>query len=303
MKSIAKLTMLLVFVSLLATLTKQTHAQSTEQEIRHVRDGLFRVTSGNYHSMFWATETGIVVIDPLSHESATWLKSELKERFDLPIRYVIYSHNHFDHVYGGEVFDDPGTIFVSHQLAREDLVRSRAETRIPELTFSEQLALHLDGQVLRLRYHGTNNGRGSVSMLFEQQKVLFVVDWIVIGRMPWKDFQGYDIEGMIESTRDVLNLEWDLCVGGHAEIGDRAAVQHYLSYLESLYAAVRDGMISGKSLEQLQSEIRLDDYRDLKNYQQWLPLNVGGVYRVLADQSYLPQRPEVQQRTKKEGEN
>lgn len=279
---------------LFAVLLLGASARAQEHSILPVRDGLFRVTHGNYHSMFWVTDAGIIVIDPISTEAATWLKAELGRRYALPIRYVIYSHNHFDHVYGGEVFNDPKTVFVSHELARDDLVRSKARTRIPELTFTDQLALHLGDQVLRLRYHGTNNGRGSVSMLFEKQKVLFVVDWIVIGRMPWKDLQGYDIEGMIRSTRDVLALaDWDLCVGGHAEVGDRAAVRRYLGYLEALYAAVRDGMLAGKPLETLQRDIRLDDYRDLKNYEDWLPLNIAGVYRTLMDQSYVPERPDV----------
>ena len=52
-------------------------------------------------------------------------------------------------------------------------------------------------------------------------------------------------------------------------------------------------MIAGKSLEMLQEEIRLDEYSDLKNYPEWLPLNVAGVYRTLADQSYLLKRPET----------
>jgi len=264
-----------------------------EHAITKVRDGLYRVTSGAHISMYWVTDKGIVILDPVSKEDASWLKGELGKRHKQPIRYVVYSHNHYDHVYGGEVFDAPGVVFVSHELARDDLVRSKARTRIPELTFNDELALHLGGQTLRLRYHGPNNGRGSVSILFETQRVLFVVDWIVVGRMPWKDLEGYDIEGMIRSTKEVLALDWDLFVGGHGEVGDRDDVKHYLDYLESLYGSVRDGMLEGKSLETLRSEIRLDRFSDLKNYEAWLPLNIEGVYRILADQSYMLKRPDV----------
>jgi glyoxylase-like metal-dependent hydrolase (beta-lactamase superfamily II) len=283
----------LVIAIFLGTLLAGAPAQAEGYTVSSVRDGLYRFTAGNSHSMFWVTDDGIVVIDTIDSEAASWLKSELESRFALPVRYVIYSHNHFDHIYGAEVFDDPGTVFVAHELARADIVRSKAQTRVPDVTFKDELAIHLSGQTLRLRYHGTNNGRGSISMLFEDQRVLFVVDWIVVGRMPWKDLEGYDIEGVIRSTTDVLLLDWDVFVGGHAEIGDRDDVKRYLDYLEALYAAVRDGMIAGKSLEMLQEEIRLDEYSDLKNYPEWLPLNVAGVYRTLADQSYLLKRPET----------
>ena len=269
-------------------------SQNADYSIQPVADGLYRVTSGSHHSMYWVTDDGIVVLDTIDREPALWLKDQLAARHDQPVRYVVYSHNHYDHVYGGEVFDSPGTVFIAHEAARDDLVRSKAETRIPELTFTDEFALHLGDQELRLRHHGPNNGLGSVSMHFVDQRVMFVVDWIVIGRMPYQDLPGYDIEGMITSTEEVLALaEWDTLVGGHAAIGDREDVQRYLSYLEALYTAVRDGMLEGKSLEQLQQNIRLDDFSDLANYEQWLPLNIAGVYRTLADQSYMLKRPEV----------
>jgi glyoxylase-like metal-dependent hydrolase (beta-lactamase superfamily II) len=179
-----------VIAILLGVLLAGTHTRADDYTISQVRDGLYRFTAGNNHSMFWVTDDGIVVIDTIDIKAASWLKSELESRFELPVRYVVYSHNHFDHIYGAEKFDDPGTIFVAHELARADIVRSKARTRVPDVAFKDELAIHLSGQTLRLRYHGTNNGRGSISMLFEDHRVLFVVDWIVVGRMPWKDLEG-----------------------------------------------------------------------------------------------------------------
>ncbi len=283
----------IIAVAALAVITLAADAQQVVRSIEPVAQDLYRVTSGHYHTMYWVTPAGIVLFDPIDADTARWLKAEVAERHAAPVRYVIYSHNHPDHVYGGEVFDDPRTIFIAHERAREDLVRTRAATRIPELAFSDQLTLNLDGKTLRLRYHGPNNGRGSISIHFVDARVMFVVDWIVLGRMPYRDLPGYDIDGMIRSTREVLTLDWDTLVGGHAQIGDRKAVERYLAYLEALYTAVRDGMLAGKPLEDLQKEIRLDEFKDLANYEAWLPLNIAGVYRTLADQSYLPTRTDV----------
>lgn len=268
-------------------------AWAQEFKLELVKDGIYRFTAGAYHSAVWVAEDGIVVIDPLSKPAATWLQTELQRRFTQPLRYVVYSHNHYDHSYGGEALDGPGVTFVSHEMARADLVMSKAKTRTPELTFRDELTLYLGEQNLRLRYHGPNNGRGSVSCFFPSQRLLFVVDWIVVGRMPYQDLQGYDIAGMLASTREVLGWEWDTFLGGHAEIGGKGSVRRYLAYLETLHGAVRDGMLAGKSLATLQAEIRLDEYSDLAQYKEWLPLNIAGVYRTLADQSYLLMRPEV----------
>ena len=280
---------------LLSAIGKPSVGQSDRYQIEPIRGNVYRFTAGNYRSVFMETEEGIVVTDPISTEAATWLKQELAERFDRPIRFVIYSHNHPDHVYGGEAFEAEGVQFISHQLAREDLVRTQAKTRIPNLVFDDEMVIYVGDSWVRLRYHGRNNGRGSISMLFEPAGVLHVVDWIVLGRMPYKDLQGYDIQGTIDSTKEVLNMDFDIFVGGHAEMGGKAEIERYLNYLETLYSAVRDGMLAGKDLATLQQEIRLDDYRDLSMYEEWLPLNIQGVYQTLANESYLLRRPDIPQ--------
>lgn len=289
---IAKSSILLILF-LLVLFNISTPVQAQNYQIDSIRSNVYRFTAGNYRSVFMVTDAGILVTDPISKEASTWLKQELARRFDKPISFVVYSHNHPDHVYGGEVFEQEGVQFVSHQLAREDLVHTKAQTRIPNLVFKDEMVLYLDDSQVRLRYHGRNNGRGSISMLFEPAGVLHVVDWIVLGRMPYKDLQGYDIQGMIDSTREVLNMDFDVFVGGHAQTGKKEDVEKYLGYLEALYNSVRDGIRAGKDLPTLQKEIRLDAYRNLSMYEEWLPLNIKGVYQTLVDESYLLMRPDV----------
>ncbi|WP_106476938.1 MBL fold metallo-hydrolase [Phytohalomonas tamaricis] len=284
--------LLLLLLTVLVTSPARAEPQ---YQIEQMKDNVYRLTAGHYRSVFMVTDAGIFLTDPINDNAAAWLRDELDQRFsDTPIRYVAYSHNHFDHTYGGQEFAAEGVTFISHRLAREDLVRTRAETQIPDLVFDDTMSVYLGDSEVRMHYHGTNNGRGSVSMTFEPAGVLYVVDWIVLGRMPYKDLKGYDIHGMIDSTREVLNMDFDLLVGGHANAGTREDVEHYLGYLEALYAAVRDGMLQGKSLETLQEEIHLDDYSDLAIYEEWLPLNIAGVYRTLNDSSYMDMRSDLE---------
>ena len=283
----------LSIILILALATLATPASATNYQLEPVRGNVWRFTADRHHSVFMVTDAGIVVADPIDADAARWLKRELARRFGKPIRFVIYSHNHPDHVYGGEQFDGPGVSFVAHQLARDDLLRTKAQTRIPDISFRDEMMLHLGNSQVRLRYHGPNNGRGSISMLFEPAGVLHVVDWIVLGRMPWKELQGYDFYGMIDSTREVLQMDFSVLVGGHGDNGSKEDVRRYLGYLEALHGAVLDGMRIGKDLPTLQREIRLDAWRDLKMYDEWLPLNIEGVYRTLADHHYLLMRPDI----------
>ena len=269
------------------------NAKAADYRIEKVSGNVYRFIDDRHRSVFAVTEAGIIATDPMNEAAAEWLKKELEMRFDKPVRYVIYSHNHSDHVYGARVFEAPGVDVIAHELARQDLIRTRAATVTPNLTFDDEMTVTLGETTVQLRYHGPNDGRGSISMHFMPANVVFVVDWIVIGRMPWQKLWSYDIQGMINSTRDVLELDFDFFVGGHADVGDKADVRQYLAYLEALYSAVVDGIQQGLSLEELQSEIRLDDYRHFANYKQWLPLNVEGVYERLMEESGMGWRPDI----------
>ncbi|MDO6512935.1 MULTISPECIES: MBL fold metallo-hydrolase [unclassified Neptuniibacter] len=284
---------LITFLLILSFSFISSMAVADEYKIEHIQGDIYRFIDDRHRSVFLVTNEGIVLTDPLNPKAATWLKAEIKRLFNVPIKYVIYSHNHSDHIYGAKVFDDPDTIFIAHELAAQDIQITKADTVIPDVTFKEDMLISLGGHTIELRYHGPNDGRGSISMLFQPEKLLFVVDWIVIGRMPWQKLWSYDIQGMINSTQQVLDLDFDTFVGGHADIGNKSDVQHYLNYLQDLYDAVINGIHEGKSLDEIKQSVKLENYSDLKQFDQWLPLNIEGVYERLMEESGMGWRPDI----------
>ena len=72
-----------------------------------VAGNIYRAGNGNWWSLFVVTSDGIILADPINPDFAAWLKGQLAERFPgKPVRYVIYSHSHWDHIEGGKVFAD-----------------------------------------------------------------------------------------------------------------------------------------------------------------------------------------------------
>lgn len=97
------------------------------REIIPITGDLYRARNGNWYTIFLVTPAGIVLGDPISTDFAAWLKAELDERFGLPVRYVVYSHSHFDHAEGGRVFADTA-LFVAH----ENMLRNM-DGRFPQM--------------------------------------------------------------------------------------------------------------------------------------------------------------------------
>ena len=84
------------------------------REIRKLTGDVYYARSDDYVSAFMVTSEGIVLVEPIGTEFATWLKGELDRRFHVPVKYVIYSHSHWDHASGGAVYADTAR-FIGHE--------------------------------------------------------------------------------------------------------------------------------------------------------------------------------------------
>src|SRR5262245_6124036 len=75
-------------------------------------------------AMFVVTREGVIATDPISYarrDASTVYLEEIRKITNQPVKYVVYSHHHYDHVAGGKPFKDQGAIFVAHQRAKERL--------------------------------------------------------------------------------------------------------------------------------------------------------------------------------------
>lgn len=253
-----------------------------QRSIMQIGPDLYRVQEGLAYSVFIVTRDGIVATDPMGADAAAWLRAEIDRRFALPVRYVVYSHNHPDHVAGGGAFADTAT-FVAHERAREGIMRFRVPTPEPQLTFGDQLTLELGGRRVELAYHGPNDGLGSITMLFPHARTLFAVDWLVIGRVGYKSFARYDVEGTIRSLARVEAMDFEVAAPGHGVVGNKAGVATFRRYLETLRDTVLEHVNAGRSLGEIQVLARhsLKGFAHLAQFDAWVDLNIAGIHEQL----------------------
>ncbi len=153
--------------------------QSCEQITRsldHVEGNLYRHTNQTLpalHSGFvLITSEGAIVIDPALKCAATWLRDEIRTRFNQPVRYVIYTHGHFDHIEGGDVFQAAGATVVAHRNAVEAIVGEQLPTAVPDTVYDKEMTIELGGEIVKL-FHVTPSHSNSMSMvLFPKYRAL-----------------------------------------------------------------------------------------------------------------------------------
>jgi glyoxylase-like metal-dependent hydrolase (beta-lactamase superfamily II) len=98
------------------------------RDISKVTDNIYRARNGQWYSLFYVTPGGIVLVDPISTDFAAWIKTQLAERFPgVPVRYVIYSHSHWDHIEGGAAFAETA------QFVAQEGVRRNMDGRYPHM--------------------------------------------------------------------------------------------------------------------------------------------------------------------------
>jgi glyoxylase-like metal-dependent hydrolase (beta-lactamase superfamily II) len=101
------------------------------REIGRLTGDVYYARMDDYLSVFMVTPEGIVLAEPIGTDFAAWLKGELAARFKVPVRYVIYSHHHWDHASGGAVYADTAR-FIGHENMLKALVVPPADTPLPQ---------------------------------------------------------------------------------------------------------------------------------------------------------------------------
>jgi glyoxylase-like metal-dependent hydrolase (beta-lactamase superfamily II) len=242
-------------------------------------DNVYVFRNGGHQAMFVVTPDGVIATDPIAYgkpDGGRQYLEEIRKVTDRPVKYVIYSHHHFDHIAGGKAFKDAGATFVAH---RNAAVRLKAlkdpHTVLPDESFSKFRTIELGGTKLELRYLGVNHSDSTLVMRLPKEKIIFLVDTIPVGQFPARGF--IDIDPLKTETfiEDVLKMDWERMIPGHPGPGDRLGTKddarNMLQLLRDASAEMKVLAQAGKCWEPAEKEFALPKYKDWPGYENGLP--------------------------------
>jgi len=230
--------------------------------------------------MFVVTPAGVIATDPIGYgrpQAVTTYIDEIKKVTNQPVRYVIYSHHHYDHIAGGKPFKDAGATFIAHKNAKQRLERLKdPHTVIPDETVDNNRTITLGDTTLELTYVGLNHSDSSIVMRLPKEKIIFAVDFLPVGTLPGRgmiDFYPLEAES---SIKQVLAMDWERLIPGHpgapvGRLGTKKDAQDQLTFLQEASEAVKVEAREGKCWEPAEKEMKLPKYENWPNYQAALP--------------------------------
>ena len=259
---------------LFALIMSSTMAVAAERAITKVAGDVYRFQDRFHYALVTVTDESVVVVDPINADAAAWLRDNLKTITDKPISHLIYSHSHGDHASGGAELAAPVVIAQENAPATIDGVT-------PTMRFSDETELTVGGKTFELTWLGEGHGEDLIVVIVRPENVAFITDVSAPKRMPYRTLPSSSIDGWIEQVRKIETLDFEIFAPAHGNVGVKADNRDVLTYLETLRAEVLAGLKAGKSVEELQSSITLDAYKDWIRYDAWRPLNVKGMAEYL----------------------
>ena len=268
--------LLLMIVLILGLFSLSSTSMAQESSLTEVADGIYSYGNGFIYSGIVVSDDGVAVIDPMNTPHAEGMLQAIQGMTDQPIRYVIYSHNHWDHIGGGQVFKDVGATVISHVDARDWLLdHPNPDVVIPDEVWEDDIhTIELGNKTIELHFFGENHGEGMVVARFAEDNIIFTADLVVPNRVGFGNLPDFFPAEWERTLAEIQELEYDTVMFTHgAPFGSPSSVEAQLQYLQDLRAAIFAELQAGTPFLAVPDVLELPQYADWDGYDEWLSMN------------------------------
>jgi quinoprotein relay system zinc metallohydrolase 2 len=240
----------------------------------------------------------VAVIDPGgSYREGSKLRAAIRARTALPIRYVIMTHVHPDHIFGAAAFREDHPDFIGHAKLPGALVQrgeyylrrlheslgkegDGSEVVLPTVLVSSRLDLDLGGRRLVLWAHGPAHTDSDLTIFDQKTSTFWLADLLFVDRIPVVDGS---LVGWLDELRQVTAIPAARAVPGHGPISVPwpQAVAPEQRYLEIVAGETRAAIKAGIDIADAYRHVAQSERAHWLLFDDYHPRNVTAAYKEL----------------------
>jgi len=278
------------------------HAQELGADVKKIADGIY-VYAGkeqNSNCGIIVTQDGVLMVDS-GHTpvESRVISGIVKKLTSLPVRYIVHTEPHADHVVGDFLFSPPAAV-ISHRGAGEWMRKEFTPERIqkiragspalneayqgyrlvtPAIEYYQQMTLNLGERTFQLIYLKDVHSEVDTAVWLPRERVLFAT--AAVGVKRYAQYRSnVTIPDILASIKTMRALNPEVVIAGHGAPGTIKILDDMERYYTLLLERVGKMAREGKSLDQIKAELKMPEYDDWVGKERF-PSNVEAAYKAV----------------------
>jgi len=290
---------ILTALTCMTILASFADAQDLGPAFRKVRDGIYVQSAREVNSTVGIvlTTEGVVLVDTgQTLVDTRQVQDAIRKLTPLPVRYVINTEVHPDHTSGNFVFSPPAVV-INHAGAGDAMRKADNPKRFagaspeiqaaaqgyrlvpPQIEYHERMTLRVGERTFELLRLKNAHSEADTAVWLPQERVLFAASVAIPNSL--NNIRPFvTLPDMLAAIRMLRSLNPDVVVPGHGSSGTTKIFDDNERYFSLLTERVGALVRQGKSLEQIQKELRMPEFAGWA-YQERMPTNVDAAYRAV----------------------
>ena len=213
------------------------------EPIEHIKDNVYKIFGGGGNTLVVVQTDGVVLVDTKLPDNGPAIIAEIKKVTDKPIKLIINTHSHPDHVGSNDYLRQqyPNLRIVMNEGAKSELSGpSGNPLLLPTETYTDHTTIGSGADQIELYHFGRGHTNGDTFVLFSAARLLCMGDVMAWNMAPFLPAGGAEaIAGEVEALVNAVKGKVDLVEEGHGHIDTWADLERFARFNRALFDAAK----------------------------------------------------------------